>query len=81
MAEIQEPKPENFFASRSGVCVYVVVGGRALRVQFAHVDAEGVVVEDGREGADEARRIARRAVRKHMTHLAPLFDKVARGMT
>jgi len=81
MAEIQEPKPQNFFASRSGVCVYVVVGRRTLRVQFADEDAEGVVVEGGSEGAEEARSVARRAMRENKTALAPLFQKVAQATT
>jgi len=81
MAESQEPKPANFFASRSGVCVYVVVGGHTVRVQFAHVDSEGVVVGGSHAAAEEARRIARRALRKYQAELAPLFEKVARAMT
>lgn len=81
MPEVHELKAERFFASRSGVCVYVVVGTRAFRVQFASVDSRGVVVEGGTEGAEEACRIARHAMQQHLTGLAPLFEKVARATT
>jgi hypothetical protein len=76
-----ELKLENFFASRAGVCVYVMVGRRSYRVQFVDANAEGVVVEGGREGAEAARQVARRAMREHAAGLARLFEKVARAMT
>lgn len=74
---------ESFFASRSGVCVYVTVAKRAFRVQFAAPDAIGVVADHGHEAesAEEARRVARLALREHAQALAPLFEKVARAMT
>lgn len=74
-------KAGNFFASRSGVCVYVTVRKVAVRVQFATPDANGVVVEGPREVAEEAIRIARAALSLHASGLAPLFDKVARRTT
>lgn len=76
-----ELKLENFFASRVGVCVYVTVGRRAFRVQFTDANSEGVVVDGDREGSEEARRIARVAMREHAAGLAPLFEKVARAVT
>lgn len=81
MAESNELQLESFFASRSGVCVYVTVGKRAFRVQFADASSQGVVVEGGQEGAEEARRIARRGLQQHAAALAPLFEKVARSLT
>jgi hypothetical protein len=78
-----ELKFESFFASRSGVCVYVNVGKRAFRVQFATPDAIGVVVEGGSDGdgAKEARHLAAAALRRHASALAPLFAKVAKAIT
>lgn len=76
-----ELKPENFFASRTGVCVYVTVAKETFRVQFADAKAHGVVVEGSREGAEAARHIAHMAMREHAAGLAPLFEKVARAMT
>jgi hypothetical protein len=80
MAASAELKIESFFASRSGVCVYVTVGKRSYRVQFVDAASEGVVV-DGGQGAETARRIALHAMRQHATGLAPLFAKVARAHT
>jgi hypothetical protein len=76
-----EVKLEHFFASRSGVCVYVAVGKRSYRVQFADATSQGVVVEGGQDGAEAARRIARRALLEHREGLMPLFEKVARSLT
>lgn len=72
---------ESFFASRNGVCVYVTVGKRIFRVQFVDANAHGVVVEGGSDGAEEACRIARLALREHAKDLTPLFEKVARALT
>ena len=68
----------NFFASRAGVCVYVTVRNRPLRVQFAAPDGRGVVVEGPDEDAEEALRIARSALSLRAAEIAPLFDKVGR---
>jgi hypothetical protein len=54
MSRSRELKIQNFFASRAGVCVYVAVGARTFRIQFATPDSLGVVVEGGQEGAEEA---------------------------
>jgi len=79
MAPSLEPNADEFFASRSGVCVYVTVRGTAFRVQFASASAHGVVTEG--EGAQVALELARAAVRKHQATLVPLFEKVARGQS
>ncbi|HVY32025.1 MAG TPA: hypothetical protein VHB79_36065 [Polyangiaceae bacterium] len=81
MPGVGELKLESFFASRSGVCVYVTIGKRTFRIQFVDPSAHGVVVEGGREGAEEACSVARQALRKHAEGLAPLFAKVARATT
>lgn len=71
----------DFFASRSGVCVYVRVRGKTFRVQFARIDAEGIVAEDTQPGAHEALEVARSAIRARQAELSHLFEKVARGQT
>lgn len=71
----------DFFASRAGVCVYVKGRRGVFRVQFAAPDAHGVVQDDDREGAAEALEVARAALRRHATQLAPLFEEVARKRT
>jgi hypothetical protein len=75
-----EPRADEFFASRSGVCVYVNLDGQAVRVQFADLDAHGVAEGDSPD-AEEAVRIAKSALQKHRAELGPLFERVARGMT
>jgi len=74
-------KVERFFATRLGVCVYVTIQGRSFRVRFASIDADGVVIEGMGEGAEDARVIARAALQRRATSLAPLFEKVSRGRT
>lgn len=76
-----ELNAERFFATRTGVCVYVTVRRQVFRVRFASADAQGVVVEGPNDGADEARAAAWAAVQKLGTALDPLFVKVARGTT
>ena len=77
MVTSTEPKPEDFFVSRSGVCVYVACGGQTYRVQFAAPDAHGVVTEGLPQGADEALALARTALLKHRETLSKLFEEVA----
>jgi hypothetical protein len=72
---------ENFFASRSGVCVYVTIRKQTFRVQFVDAAAQGVVVEGSADGADEALLVARSALKQHAEALEPLFAKVARAST
>ena len=72
-----ELKAEDFFATRSGVCVYVPLRGQTYRVQFAATDAIGVVTEGSPQGAEEALELARTALVKHRVALAKLFEEVA----
>jgi hypothetical protein len=72
---------DDFFASRSGVCVYIPLRGRTVRVQFASPTAGGVVAGGSEDADDEALAIARAALQRYQDKLAPLFDKVARKMT
>ncbi|HKY39304.1 MAG TPA: hypothetical protein VJN18_25375 [Polyangiaceae bacterium] len=76
-----EPQPDDFFTSRSGVCVYVKVHTHTFRVQFATADSQGVVTEGTAEGAEVALQLARAAVQKHQAALAVLFENVARRLT
>jgi len=57
-------------ASRSGISC-----------RFASIDAHGVVVDGGGEGAEDARMIARAALQQRAASLVPLFEKVSRGRT
>ncbi|HKY38454.1 MAG TPA: hypothetical protein VJN18_21070 [Polyangiaceae bacterium] len=81
MATSAELHPEDFFASRSGVCVYVTLRGQTFRVQFASADAHGVVTEGTSPEAAAALDLAKAALQKHQAALAPLFEKVSRGTT
>ena len=72
-----EPKAEAFFASASGVCVYVDVRGRAVRVQFESAIGPGIAQETDGSRAAEALAVAGSALERHRVHLQPLFDKVA----
>jgi len=74
-------KVEQFFASRTGVCVYVTVQHRLFRVRFVSIDAQGIVVDGQGEGAEDARRAARAALQQHAARLAPLFEKASRAKT
>jgi hypothetical protein len=80
MSSAEELKAEQFFVSRSGVCVYVTVQRRSFRVQFASVDSHGVVIGQG-AGAEAARVAAHAALKKYAAVLAPLFEEVSRRMT
>jgi len=74
-------KAQDFFASRSGVCVYVIVSQHRFRVQFVDEASRGVIDDDAHEGAAEALRQARDALEKYRAELVPLFEKVARSRT
>ena len=78
MATPVEPQPEDFFASRSGVCVYVTLRGQTFRVEFGSADAPGEVTEGTSQDAAAALELAQVALQKHQVALAPLFDKVSR---
>lgn len=76
-----ELRAQDFFASRSGVCVYVTVSQHRFRVHFVDEEARGVVDDEAREGASEALRLAREALRRNRSELGALFEKVARSRT
>lgn len=54
--------------------------GETVRVQFASVDAQGVA-EGSSPNAAAAIAAAKCALQRHREELAPLFERVARGMT
>jgi hypothetical protein len=81
MAKTDGAKAGEFFASRSGVCVYVTIQQQAYRVRFVSPDAHGVVVDGQGAGAEAALGIARVALRQNAANLAPLFEKAARSLT
>jgi hypothetical protein len=76
-----ELQADDLFLTRSGVCVYVNVGSKPLRVQFTAPDALGVVSGEPTEDAELALTEARGAVRRHQQALAPLFEQVSRRQT
>jgi hypothetical protein len=77
MHESVELSAGEFFASATGVCVYVNLAGRAFRVQFDSADGPGVARGTTEVGAAEAVVVATRALEKYRTQLRPLFDRVA----
>jgi hypothetical protein len=77
MAPTIEPKREEFFASAEGVCVYVGVAGRAVRVQFMSPDGPGTIQGARDATTDEALAVATGALSKHLQALRPLFERVA----
>jgi hypothetical protein len=81
MTGAAELNAQDFFASRAGICVYVVVSQHRFRVSFVDEDAQGVIDDDAHEGAAEALRQARVALARYRPELGPLFEKVARSRT
>lgn len=74
----ETPGREAFFASRSGVCVYVSVGGYSVRVCFSAPDAEGRVEgEVPPRSAEDALTKATEAFAACGDGLAPLFEQIA----
>jgi hypothetical protein len=73
---LDEPSASAFFASPNGVCVYVTVAQRAIRVEFTAPDASGTVADSDRD-ALAALSVASAAFAKHRDQLAPLFALVA----
>src|SRR5688572_26834250 len=74
---IIEPTAEAFFATATGVCVYVNVGTRAVRVQFESLDAPATVEGASDAGAEAALIAASEAFEKYKHQLRPLFEHVA----
>lgn len=73
---LDEPPASAFFASPTGVCVYVTVAQRAIRVEFSAPDTAGTVADSDRD-ALAALDVASVAFVKHREQLAPLFELVA----
>lgn len=75
--ELVEPKADDFFATAAGVCVYVNIGRRVVRVRFASQDAPAVVDDDDQSAAQDALAVATRVFETHKRRLVPLFDRIA----
>lgn len=74
-----EPTAEEFFVSATGVCVYVNICGRAVRVQFESPDGPGVAAQGMMAGdADEALAAATSVLERCKSQLRPLFERAAR---
>jgi hypothetical protein len=72
------PSSGSFFAARSGVCVYITVEGRAIRVCFPSLDADcHVETEQPASLSATALAAAREAFHSQRTALLPLFEQVA----
>ena len=80
MTAVTMPAAKDFFASASGVGVYVEVRGIAIRVTFASVDAIGETRLGDTADCQEALRVATAALEAHREQLLPLFEKVAREL-
>lgn len=78
--DIVEPKPDSFFATAAGVCVYVQVGRRAVRVQFASSTAPAAIDGYHEPGTREAIAVATKAFEAHKRRILPLFDCIAREL-
>jgi hypothetical protein len=72
---LDEPPASAFFASPDGVCVYIAIGQRAVRVEFTSLEAEGSVA-DADKDALAALAVARAAFAKCRSDLVPLFTLV-----
>lgn len=72
MVELSVPPASAFFASRTGVGVYVAVHGRNVRVEFDSADSQGAVTESGSDG-ELALAGARSAFLQHRAALRALF--------
>jgi hypothetical protein len=78
MSRVEPPRPDAFFASRSGVCVYVSVEGRAIRVCFESLDGEGRMEgEEPPNIAAAAVAAATEAFQGCKSTLTPLFEHIA----
>lgn len=78
MTRAEVPKAHAFFASRSGVCVYVTVDGRPVRVCFRSVDGVGQVEgEEPPSVSAAALAAATSAFQGCRPQLAPLFEQIA----
>ena len=72
-----EPAADEFFATSSGVCVYVHVGSHAIRVEFDSAEGAGHAKGVTSEGAAEAEALARGSLQRFKLELQPLFERLA----
>jgi hypothetical protein len=72
-----EPEADAFFATATGVCVYVNVGARTVRVQFESLSAPATSEESGDADVNEALLVASTAFEKHKPLLEALFEQVS----
>ena len=78
MSNTSSPKADAFFASRAGVCVYVMVQGRSIRVCFPSPGAEGRIEDGGTaEQSAAALAAATAAFASYRDALKPLFAQIA----
>lgn len=73
---VVEPSAEQFFASAAGVCVYVKIGHRVVRVQFESLGGPGTVEGDLDAIARDALAAASAAFERHADQLRPLFERI-----
>jgi hypothetical protein len=78
MTAVTMPVAKDFFATATGVGVYVEVHKIAIRVTFATVDAVGETRLGDTPDCREALRVATMALQTHRERLLPLFEKIAR---
>lgn len=78
MVLVEAPQREAFFASRAGVCVYVIVRRHAIRVCFESADASGRI-DDQTITEDAAAAIAAAwgVLHANRESLMQLFDRIA----
>lgn len=77
MTFVLEPKAEEFFATADGVCVYVSVGGQAVRIQFTSLDGPGTVQGTPTVATEKALAVATLALSKHQQQVQLLFERIA----
>lgn len=75
-----EPTLDEFFATATGVCVYVNVGRRAVRIQFESLDAPATVESSSDRDTELALIAAGKVFEKYKHQLQPLFDQTAREL-
>lgn len=76
MGSVNEPAFTDFFASSAGVCVYVTVGKRVIRVEFSARDTPGVARGVNSDEAATAIAAATVSLDRHRDQLQPLFARV-----
>ena len=72
------PPANDFFASATGVYVYVEIRKVGIRVTFQAPDAVGEARLGNTADCQEAVRLATMGLKTHREKLLPLFAKIAR---